>query len=551
MRWLVVAVAALSACSAESKDGALAADDGAAGDGSDGAGDGAGDGGGDGGGDGEHPDPRWAAVAAAAAADMAASGAYAISVAVLDDGELVYSAAVGARDGGGGGAVTTDTLFAIGSTTKNMAAALAMREVEAGRLALDAPLSLTLPELDPANAPLLANTSLRQLLMHSSGISDWLDWRGGSGDADLAAATYGAFSDEVYQMAAPGDIWNYSNPNYALAGLMTEQVDPAGRPWADIVSADIFAPLGLDRCVARGVDVVADGDFTVGAGVGLSGLPRDVGPTDFDPSFARPAGLVWCTPEAMVRWGWALLGGHPEVVSEVVRAEMIRPQIDLGYSEPGAQTYGFGLFIDQGFALSETEWSDALRIDHGGNTLGHTSAFTLIPDEGVVVSVLASAYGADLSATTRAALDAVDALGPLRSPPPVAPDPSQWPDFVGTYVDAFNVGTMHVSEEDGGLVVDCPLLDAYDVPYDRRLVAWGPRTFLWEVQGTTLDLSFLRPVGVDAGPTMYVRNRIFVATRDDSSARMAPLRGAPDFSMAEPWRGEPWSPRPPGPVPVR
>ncbi len=348
-------------------------------------------------------------------------------------------------------------------------------------------------------------------------------------------------------MAVPGEIWNYSNPNFSIAGLMTEQVDPAGRPWADIVRDDLFTPLGMERCVARGGDALADGDYTVGAGVGLSGLARDVGPADFDPAFARPAGLVWCTPTDMVTWGWALLGGHPEVLSEGVRAELLRPQIDLGYAEPGAQTYGFGLFIDQGFALSETEFSDKLRVDHGGNTLGHTSAFTLIPEDGVVVSVLASAYGADLSGTTRAALEAVDALGPLRAPPVIAPDPSQWADFVGSYKDVYNVGEMIVSEEGGELVVDCPLLDSLSIPYTRRLEPWGPRTFFWEVQGMTIDLSFLRPAGVTAGPAKYIRNRIFVATRDEGEAPPAVAAAPSPAPVAPPRFDRPVGPDPLGP----
>lgn len=526
----------LLACQGDPKDATGA--DGAADGGADGAADGAADGGADGGadgsadggGDGGGPD-GWEGLREAMAADQAASGAYALSVAVRQDGALVFAEAIGQADPDGLRPATPDTLFAIGSTTKSLTAGLLMQQVDAGQINVGDAISTHLADWSPTYAPGLGGVTLHQLLSHQGGMLDWLDWSGGPEDSALRDDAYGAFAAEVYPLADPGEIWNYANPNFSLAGLLSETVDAEGRPWSDALRIDLMEPLGMARCTARGAEAMADGDYSVGNGIGPSGRPRDTHPDTYDSAFARPAGFVWCTPEAMTLWGAALLGGAPEVLPEAGRVAMITPQIDLGYFAEPIQAYGYGLFVDEGFGVSATEWSDKRRIDHGGNTLGHTSALVMIPEDNVVISVLASGYGADLNGSVLAALQATDALGPLRASPTVEPDPSLWVDFVGDYTDEFNAGPFLVREEGGTLVVDCPRLDSLGIPYERALVPYGPRTFLWEVQGQTLDLSFMRPAGLTEGPTKYIRNRIFVATRDAGpSLAPRPSTARPRFS---------------------
>jgi CubicO group peptidase (beta-lactamase class C family) len=519
----------LLGCSGDPKETGPGADGG--GEGADGdaddtadSGDGGGDGGDGGGGDGGGPD-GWEALRAAMAADRGASRAYAISVAVRKDGELLFAEAIGEADPESGRAATPETLFAIGSTTKSLTTGLLMQQIDAGLISVDDRIVTHLPDWSPALSPELSAARLHDLLTHQGGMVDWLDWAGTPDDADLRADAYGAFAAEAYKLADAGELWNYSNPNFSMAALLSETIDVEGRAWADMLQDDLMAPLGMARCTARGAEAFADGDYSVGNGIGPGGRPRDIGPDTYDPAFARPAGFVWCTPREMTLWGEALLGGAPTVLPEAGRLAMTTPQVDLGYYADPIQAYGYALFIDEGFGVSETEWSDKRRIDHGGNTLGHTSALVMIPEDGVVVSVLIASYGADLSATVNAALQATDALGPLREGPTLEPDPSLWADFVGDYTDAFNAGPIRVSEEDGTLVVDCPLLDSVRIPYERALVPYGPRTFLWTVQGQTIDLSFLRPTGETEGPTKYIRNRSFVATRD-AAPTLAPRASA-------------------------
>src|SRR5574342_301816 len=67
-----------------------------------------------------------------------------LSIAVIDDGRIAWSAAYGVREADQPAAVTDTTLFQAGSISKSVAAVTALRLVERGRLALDDDVNRTL-----------------------------------------------------------------------------------------------------------------------------------------------------------------------------------------------------------------------------------------------------------------------------------------------------------------------------------------------------------------------------------------------------------------------
>ena len=104
-------------------------------------------------------------------------------VAVAGRGEgPVYEGAFGRRSLPDGAAMTADTVFWIASMTKAITSTAAMQLVEAGKLALDAPIAEVLPELaapnvlagfdaagEPRLRPARGQITLRQLMTHTAG----------------------------------------------------------------------------------------------------------------------------------------------------------------------------------------------------------------------------------------------------------------------------------------------------------------------------------------------------------------------------------------------
>ncbi len=479
-------------------------------------------------------DPKFDAVSDVLLAELGPNLASGVSIAVSERGVITWAEGFGTADPDAEVPIDPDMLFQIGSTTKQMTAALVLQQVEDGTLALDTPMSDVLPEFSMrADATWATNATLHLLLSHQGGLYDTLDWFGDSADEELERWYLDVYGPSYFAMSPPGAFWNYANPNFALSGLAVEAHDPAGRFYADVLTEDLFAPLGMSRTFARKADVVSDGNFALSTGyadlttpefqsVAMRQLP--------DSASTRPAGLVWSTPTDMCAWGSFLIHGDPAVLDDALRAGITTPHVStLYYDEHLA--YGYGEFVWDLYPLSDGFYP--IRVwEHGGNTLSFTSVFLVLPDQDVVISILSNGYGDLWPETTEALIRAVvDPLPPISAYEGPGFDPSKIDAHVGLYSDPFNVGDLIVTSDGaGGLLIDAPLLDAYDFVVDPVLVPGSTDIWYMSLDGAYLELTFVRdPVD---GTSRYVRNRSFVAARsDDVAARKAP----PSRDAVERW----------------
>ena len=154
-----------------------------------------------------------------------------------------------------GVAATRQTVFAMASASKMLTGLVAGKLMESGRLDVEAPARLYLPELPEA----LAAVRVHHLLSHTSGL------RGPGANPDYAAALaererreayvgelkLDVFTDEEilrYGIVpglseAPGTRWRYSQFPYFLFGQIVARL--SGQSYADHVREAILAPLGI------------------------------------------------------------------------------------------------------------------------------------------------------------------------------------------------------------------------------------------------------------------------------------------------------------------
>ena len=449
-------------------------------------------------------DPRFEPLVAAVQQDLASTNATAASVAVWLDGEILWVGGFGHADPEGAVAPDEDTLFMIGSDTKKITALSLLRKVAAGRTTLDTSVASLLPDLHPILAPGFPAATLRELLSHRSGIVDGVESTASTTDAALASFTYGEFATTYYPLTPPGRFWNYSNPNYSIAGLIDQELD--GRMWADIVEQDLFPALGMTRTIARKSAV--DANHALGRGYTASDqtvIQRVSLEDTWESAFDRPAGLVWSTPGDQVRLARFLVDGDPAVLDPSLLRELTRPQTQMYPDLPVG--YGFGLNIVPGFGLGSA-WYDVEAWTHGGNTQTHTSTFFVLPAQRFAISILSNGYGDNFTASLNTAISTLVDL----PPPGVRPalfDPSQLDALTGTYVDPADLGEIAVTRQGDALSIEIPALDGAGVPYQRVLTALSTRVWLAQIAGAPRDLAFID--GPD-GET-YLRNRAFVAVR--------------------------------------
>ena len=168
-----------------------------------------------------------------------------LAVAVVKDGNVVFSKGYGVRELGKPAAVDAHTLFAVGSTTKAMTAALIGMLVDEKKLSWDDAVVKHLPWFQLSDPYLTREITVRDLLTHRAGLgnADYL-WYGQETEpreilrrVRLLAPAYSLRSSFIYQ-----------NVMYAAAGAVIEAV--TGQSWEEVMRTRLFEPLGMSETIA-------------------------------------------------------------------------------------------------------------------------------------------------------------------------------------------------------------------------------------------------------------------------------------------------------------
>jgi D-alanyl-D-alanine carboxypeptidase len=257
--------------------------------------------------------------------------------------------------------VPRDSRFRIGSMTKPFVATVVLQLVGERRVSLDEPVERHLPGVIRGEAGPGRPITVRQLLQHTSGLPDYLDYLNpqeilkdplahhDTRDlVDLALAHPPAF--------APGTGWSYSNTNYLLAGMLIEKV--TGRSWAEEIHRRIITPLDLR-------ETSVPGDVPTIPGPHPRGYVRP-GPdaplidlTEFNPSVSGPSGGMISSGADFDRFLGALVDG--ELLRPAQLREMMRTR-PTGASD--GRAYGLGL-------ESRPLPCGGLYWGHGGDIFGY------------------------------------------------------------------------------------------------------------------------------------------------------------------------------------
>jgi CubicO group peptidase (beta-lactamase class C family) len=166
-----------------------------------------------------------------------------LAVGIVRHGEIAYARGFGVMSLEHGTPVTPTTLFHMASVTKPFVATAVMQLVERGKIRLDAPVVTYLPYFrlrDPRGASI----TIRQLLTHTSGLPDVIDYEWGHPQTDD-----GALERYVRSLADrpllwdPGSRYSYSNIGFEILGDVIAKV--SGMPFETYVAREILDPLRM------------------------------------------------------------------------------------------------------------------------------------------------------------------------------------------------------------------------------------------------------------------------------------------------------------------
>jgi CubicO group peptidase (beta-lactamase class C family) len=310
-----------------------------------------------------------------------------LAIAVVKDGRIVFAKGYGVRELGKPAPVDTQTLFAIGSTTKAMTSASLGMLVDEGKLRWDDKVTKILPGFQLADPYVTRELTIRDLLTHRTGLgnADVLWYRSDNSAEEVIRRI--RFADPAYSFRSS---FIYQNIMYAVAGQVVATV--SGIPWEEFVRTRVFAPIGMVNSVplldsARRRANIASPHFRFGDTVRvISNAMVDA---------IAPAGAVWASVADMARWtrfvlDSARVGDHrllkPETYAEWLKPEtMVTPEEfypTARLTKPHWTTYAFGWF--------QEDYSGHMVDFHTGSIDGMVAIIGLIPDERLGVYVLAN-----------------------------------------------------------------------------------------------------------------------------------------------------------------
>lgn len=305
---------------------------------------------------------------------------------VIREGELVYARGYGMADLEHRVPVTSESVFRIGSTSKQFTAFAVALMADEGLISLDDDIGDYFPEFPDYPEPI----TVRQLIHHTSGIRDYLMTMMLAGKRDADWYT----DEEVLEMLArqqqlnfpPGSEHLYSNSGYFLLSQLVRRV--TGQTLREYADERIFAPLGMTdtHFHDRFDEVVPD------RAVGYA--PADDGGYRISTTTLEMVGDggVFTTVEDLARWDRNFY--THEVGGETIQ-EMIHT---TGTLDDGTELeYAFGLVV--------SDYRGLTMVSHGGAFVGYRAEMIRFPDQEFTVIVLANRADAN---PTRRALEVAD-----------------------------------------------------------------------------------------------------------------------------------------------
>jgi len=161
------------------------------------------------------------------------------AILVANQGRIILSKGYGLANSKDETPNSPDTVFRIGSLTKQFTAAAILLLEERGALKVDDPLSRYIPDYPNGD-----RITLHNLLTHTSGIPEYIPLVNLADDHPYTPTELiDLFRNEPLSFN-PGEKFTYSNSNYILLGYIIEQV--SGMAYEDFLEENIFKPLGMN-----------------------------------------------------------------------------------------------------------------------------------------------------------------------------------------------------------------------------------------------------------------------------------------------------------------
>jgi CubicO group peptidase (beta-lactamase class C family) len=298
-----------------------------------------------------------------------------VSIAFIADGKVAWTRTYGVAEAGGTRAVTPTTLFQAASMSKAVAAAMALRLVEQGRLDLDEDINNRLTAWRLPESPFTAEkkVTLRRLLSHTAGltVSGFPGYAAGKPIPTIVQILNGeppSNTPAIRSYEAPGT-YAYSGGGYTVAQLAI--VEAGGRAFGRLADELVLGPAGM-RQSTFAQPLPKHLRPRAVSGHDAKGVVVPGGSNTY-PEYA--AASLWTTPSDYGRFLIGLQASH-----DGRRGALLTPASAEAMMTPVDASYGLGLQLGR--------WGGHPFIQHSGGNVGfRCNAFAFLDgsQQGVII----------------------------------------------------------------------------------------------------------------------------------------------------------------------
>jgi CubicO group peptidase (beta-lactamase class C family) len=280
-----------------------------------------------------------------------------LSLAVARDGKVVLAKGYGKSSLEAGTVVEPDTLFAVGSVTKQFTCACVLLLAEEGKLSVQDKVAKYYPNLTRAR-----DVTLYDLMTHTSGYPDYypLDFV----DRRLQKPVEPDKLIEEYAGGKldfePGTRWSYSNTGYTILGRVVEKV--SGEAFGKFLERRILKPLGMRHSAF----LPEEGDKRLARPYTSFALgPPEVARREAE-GWLYAAGGLYSTASDLAEWDLALVGG-----------KVLKPESYQLMTAP--RKLASGKMKDYGCGLTIVQREGETVLRHGGSISGFLAYNAVLP----------------------------------------------------------------------------------------------------------------------------------------------------------------------------
>jgi CubicO group peptidase (beta-lactamase class C family) len=295
-----------------------------------------------------------------------------VAIALINRGEVVQTITRGLANLEWNIPIRSNTIFRIGSITKQFTAVAIMMLFEDGRLSVDDPIGKFLPDISPT----LASILIRQLLSHTSGVANYTDLPEYISKSRNTATPneIGALFENLPLDFEPGSAYRYSNSGYLLLGRILETVTE--QSYENYLRDHIFRPLSMHQTSYLNVAPIVHGRAS-GYSTNSDGIYNA---SFLSMTWPYAAGALGSSITDLALWHAALRDNR--LISQQTLSMMHTPAMLLDGSSCG---YGFGWMVGSVY--------ERRCVHHAGGINGFSSYMAWFPDDDAAIILLSNLGG--------------------------------------------------------------------------------------------------------------------------------------------------------------